>query len=235
MEFLRPIVFRESWDHFDFGDLGITLRLIRSFVVTKFSAAIDKIRWRLHSRSFVRGAHPRIVSKILGSTKPGKNLLFICRGNICRSPLAEYIAKRELPDCTVSSAGFYPKTGRSSPVNMQRAASNIGVDLAAHRSRQITAGMVECADLILIMDRNNYRAMLDAFPAAQSKVTFLGLFASEPAIEICDPYDLPVKEATAISRIIEDATTNLAALLKPQPESPVAVAEAEADSALEKR
>jgi protein-tyrosine-phosphatase len=214
LEFLRPLLFAESWDHFDFGDLGITFRLIRSFVAKKFSAATAKIRWRIHSRNFVRKEHPRILAQIRDSTKEGKNILFVCRGNICRSPLAEYLLSRKLPTCVVSSAGFYPKSGRLSPANMQRAARLVGVDLGSHRSRQLTAELIDQADLVLIMDRHNLREILNRFPSAKSKMTFLGLFASTPAIEIQDPYSLPVEKATAICRIIEDAAANLSALLQ---------------------
>lgn len=83
-------------------------------------------------------------------------ILFVCSGNTCRSPLAEAVLKRMAEDAgrsdiEVSSAGTQawdgsPASDGSLLVGMER-----GLELSAHRSRQLTTEMLEEADLVLVM------------------------------------------------------------------------------------
>jgi protein-tyrosine-phosphatase len=84
------------------------------------------------------------------------NLLFVCSGNTCRSPLAEALARkiadrRGLEALNVSSAGTnawdnVPATDEALLVGMER-----GLDLTGHRSRKLTPAIVSEADLIFVM------------------------------------------------------------------------------------
>ena len=84
------------------------------------------------------------------------NILFVCSGNTCRSPLAEALAKRiavkrGLRDINVSSAGTnawdnVPATDEALLVGMER-----DVDLTGHRARKLTPAIVSEADLIFVM------------------------------------------------------------------------------------
>lgn len=84
------------------------------------------------------------------------NIVFVCSGNTCRSPMAEALAKqiaerRGLRDVNVSSAGTtawdnVPATDEALLVGMER-----GVDLTPHRSRKLTPAIVSEADLIFVM------------------------------------------------------------------------------------
>jgi protein-tyrosine-phosphatase len=83
-------------------------------------------------------------------------ILFVCSGNTCRSPLAEALLKRMAAeagraDIEVSSAGTQawdgsPASDGSLLVGMER-----GLELSAHRSRQLTTEMLQDADLVLVM------------------------------------------------------------------------------------
>ena len=84
------------------------------------------------------------------------NILFVCSGNTCRSPLAEALAKkiattRGMKDMNVSSAGTnawdnVPATDEALLVGMERE-----VDLTGHRARKLTQAIVSEADLIFVM------------------------------------------------------------------------------------
>src|SRR3954464_8627099 len=84
------------------------------------------------------------------------NLLFVCSGNTCRSPMAEALARkvaerRGIADVSVSSAGTnawdnIPATDEALLVGMER-----GVDLTGHRARKLTPEIVSEADLIFVM------------------------------------------------------------------------------------
>ncbi len=83
-------------------------------------------------------------------------ILFVCSGNTCRSPLAEAVLKRMAEDAgrgdiEVSSAGTQawdgsPASDGSMLVGMER-----GLELSAHRSRQLTTEMLEEADIVIVM------------------------------------------------------------------------------------
>ncbi|MDQ3870683.1 MAG: hypothetical protein M3301_03585, partial [Chloroflexota bacterium] len=71
-------------------------------------------------------------------------LAFVCLGNICRSPFAERLAAERLPDGRrTASAGYFPEEGRPSPGQAVTVAARLGVDLTRHRSRVLSAELVE--------------------------------------------------------------------------------------------
>ena len=91
------------------------------------------------------------------------NLVFVCTGNICRSPMAECIMKdlilnevdshgRYLP-IKVMSAGTHADNGNYASENTVIAAGRHGIDISFHRSRYLTDEIVNAADLILTMER----------------------------------------------------------------------------------
>lgn len=104
-----------------------------------------------------------------------QTVLFICLGNVCRSPYgARLLAARE-PRLTVESAGFIGPD-RPPPDNAQKVARARGVDHADHRSRLITSDLLEAADVIMLFDRFHV-ARLHAFGGAPpGRVFWLGDF-----------------------------------------------------------
>lgn len=145
-----------------------------------------------------------------------KTILFVCHGNIARSPFAEHLwnerRKNGLP--TAISAGTLEVHGRPTPVTLQPLMKDFGVDLATHRSRTITKVMVDEADVIVVMDRGNARAVREAFPSAQSKLLFLGLFSGEKEIEIIDPIKLSAPEVRSVFQKIQRSVDGLIAALE---------------------
>jgi len=84
------------------------------------------------------------------------NLLFVCTGNTCRSPLAEGIARAELrrrgwANVQVRSAGVSAHAGAPASAEAVTVAGRQGVDLSAHASQPLTPALVEWADVVLTM------------------------------------------------------------------------------------
>jgi protein-tyrosine phosphatase len=124
-----------------------------------------------------------------------KNLLFVCAGNICRSPVAEYVVRSELAragaDVVVASAGTGPwHVGKPADTRAQSSAAGHGYDLSAHRARQVQREDLARYDLVLAMDQHNLDELLARCP--QQYISRLGLFLPFVGIdaprEVPDPY-----------------------------------------------
>jgi protein-tyrosine phosphatase len=153
-----------------------------------------------------RRAHARTLQSFRDAGKPPQKILFLCYGNICRSPVAEKLGQRLLPGAMVTSAGFYPEENRHSPANVQRAAQALGLDLSSWASRRVSKKMVNAADLIVLHDLKNFRDFRREFPNDLHKVVLLGMLLDPPQNDITDPYDKPDGETLEILRQIEAAT-----------------------------
>lgn len=104
-----------------------------------------------------------------------KRILIVCMGNICRSPVAEYLLRQRVGSraIEVDSAGLGALVGSSmDPVALQLLAED-GVDGSMHRSRQLTPAMLRLADLVLGMEKNHVDAMIQLAPEARGKVYLL--------------------------------------------------------------
>jgi len=209
-EYLLPLTLNESWDFFDPRDFGVTAQSIAQVFRKNFGTLFRAVASRAEKALLTR-SQARYVQHL--RLRPPQSVLVLCHGNICRSPFSAALLKRLAPDLRVASAGFYPKDNRSSPDFMQRAAREFSVDLSGHRSQRVTAEIVAEYDLVVIMDRRNYRHLKQEFPAALSKTVFLGMLDTPPHLETADPYDLPYDEAVAVCAELEGATSNLAGLL----------------------
>src|SRR2546422_5323917 len=104
-----------------------------------------------------------------------KNVLFVCTGNVCRSPMAEGIfrhAIRGRGNYNVLSAGLGAMNGQwPSPYAVQ-AVAELGIDISGQRSRMLTADLVHEADYIFGMTHSHVDTILLLYPQAAEK-TFL--------------------------------------------------------------
>ncbi len=124
-------------------------------------------------------------------------ILFVCLGNICRSPTAEGVlrdlAARTAPGLTleIDSAGTGDyHVGEPPDLRSQRAAQRRGLDIASLRARQVQDGDFHRFDLILAMDRDNLRHLERMRPAgAPAQLRLFMEYADRPAgLEVPDPY-----------------------------------------------
>jgi len=119
----------------------------------------------------VRTAHPtlrRRARAALEGAPPVGRILFVCLGNVCRSPYAEYrmrelLAERGSSDAlTVESAGFI-KPGRGSPERAVEVASERGLDLTGHVSRVLETCSVDRRTLVVVMEPGQVKGVRQAF------------------------------------------------------------------------
>lgn len=117
-----------------------------------------------------------------------KQILTVCTGNICRSPLAQVLLEKMLPGVTVSSAGLGALVGAGADPLAVEVAADQGLDLTAHRARQLAAWMCQQADLILVMEQSQKADLERQCPWVRGKVFRLGAWS---AFDIADPYRRP--------------------------------------------
>lgn len=84
------------------------------------------------------------------------NILCVCTGNMCRSPMLEYLLKQELPkhgihDAVVTGAGTDTVDGSAATDHSITVMKEIGIDISAHRSRQMTHAIAEENDVFVVM------------------------------------------------------------------------------------
>ncbi|MDD5277280.1 MAG: low molecular weight phosphotyrosine protein phosphatase [Methylovulum sp.] len=124
-------------------------------------------------------------------------VLFVCMGNICRSPtaegvFAELVKRRGLAHFfSIDSAGTHAyHIGEAPDLRAQKAALERGVALADIRSRKVKQGDFEDFDFVLAMDGDNYAILIDACPEAhKGKVRYFLDYAPHlSAREVPDPY-----------------------------------------------
>ncbi len=108
-----------------------------------------------------------------------KTVLFVCTGNICRSPMAEGLfrhATRGRTDCRVMSAGVGALEGQPPSPHAVRALKELGIDISQQRSRMLTSELVDEADYIFGMTHSHVDSVNLLFPQAAEKMFLLREF-----------------------------------------------------------
>ena len=173
---------------------GITERVRAAVTDPRVRASLRRVRYLPD-----RLAHPlrrRAALQALATARP-ESVLFVCHGNIFRSPYAEHAFRAALPEMLrrrirVESGGFVGP-GRGSPAAAVDLAARRGLDLSAHRSSLLTPVRVAAAQLIVVMEPAQQRAICRRFARPRSSVLVLGDLDPEP-IEtrtVRDPWGRP--------------------------------------------
>ena len=103
-----------------------------------------------------------------------KNVLFICTGNVCRSPMAEGLLRRMAGDgVEVCSAGLGAGRGQPPSAHAIEVLKNEGVDISGIRSQPVSAGLLERADHIFTMTQDHLDMLLLLFPEMAPKARLL--------------------------------------------------------------
>ena len=162
------------------------------------------------------------VLQRLGRRPQTQHVLVMCYGNICRSPFAAARLAHLLAPLgvRVSSAGLHGPD-RPTPREGREAARARGVDLDAHRSRLVTDALVRDADVIVVMDALQARAIVSRFGGRAEQIVWLGDLDSKPiqTRRIHDPERQSVTVFAEVYERIERCVTAMAAALGAVPRS----------------
>jgi len=137
------------------------------------------------------------VDSVTAQAAP-KKILFVCSGNLCRSFMAERVfralsRRAGRSDLQASSAGLLDLGGAEADPHAAAILRAKGVDASGHRSRTLSAGMVEAADWVLVMEEAQRDEVLSRHPVAGGKVRLLKSFAAQAdgaGLDIRDPYGM---------------------------------------------
>lgn len=146
-----------------------------------------------------------------------QRILFVCLGNICRSPSAEAVTRALAAaagrDLTLDSAGTSGwHIGDPPHPPMVAAARAAGYDLSPLRARQVGAADFTAFDLIVAMDRDNLAALHASAPeAATARLALMTDFAETAATDVPDPYY--TQDFAGVLRLIETCAEGLLAQL----------------------
>lgn len=146
-----------------------------------------------------------------------KRVLFVCLGNICRSPTAHGVFLHKVIDAglqaqiEIDSAGTAAwHTGKSPDERSQASAARRGYDLSALRARQVCEADFYRFDYILAMDRANMDSLAEIAPNdASATVSLLLNFGSSTIEEVPDPYYGGDDGFNAVLDLVEDASEGL--------------------------
>lgn len=117
-----------------------------------------------------------------------RRVLVVCLGNICRSPIAEFVLRKRLEgrDVIVESAGIAATDGaRIDPLALA-VLERHGIDADAHVARRLDKSMIDAADLVLVMERSQLEFIQARLPSATGKTFLLGKW--QGGFEIPDPF-----------------------------------------------
>ncbi len=127
--------------------------------------------WNIYGRKL---SNPKLNGSV-------HSILFICKGNICRSPFAEYLTKKitEVNKLSIASAGLHVTQAIPSPEEAIISANTFGVDLSKHSSQEVDELSMSFLDIILTMEASHFCALKKRYPAYKDKVFLLPLFDSQ--------------------------------------------------------
>ncbi|WP_201620019.1 low molecular weight protein-tyrosine-phosphatase [Psychrobacter maritimus] len=113
------------------------------------------------------------------------NILVVCVGNICRSPMAEALLKQRYPDKAIDSAGVGALVGHPADPAALEIMTERQLDITNHMAKQIDENLAKKADLIFTMSDSQTKWIEERWPFCRGKTFKLGHWQDK---DIADPY-----------------------------------------------
>jgi protein-tyrosine-phosphatase len=165
---------------------------LRHPLMRTLKAPLRSAWWRVRRR---RTENPPIPPGV-GS------ILFVCLGNICRSPFGAELAKQLLAergrsDIRCSSAGIRPSQDNRSPDEACEVSATYGIGLASHRPQELTRALMESHDMVIVMEWRQLAELQQTYPEQADRIFLLSLFddgarGGYERYNIADPFGQPV-------------------------------------------
>jgi protein-tyrosine phosphatase len=180
-----------------------------------------KARWRDLKTSLTSDppVNPALPGKV-------RTVLFVCLGNICRSPFAGALLARRLAergDATIVSvsAGLRTTQAKRSPAEACAAAVPYGVVLDSHVPQQLTPQMMADADMIVVMELAQFTQLRAMYPTLQHRIFLMSLWDSEASgayakYNIVDPFGQKIDAFHACYGRISRSVDRLLSVLRPR-------------------
>lgn len=167
---------------------------------------VELTRLRL---GLARSPRPLDPDRAVAALPQSPDVLFLCLGNICRSPFAERylrerLAERDVDRVSVESAGFIQEADRHSPGTARETAPEFGVRLDDHESTPVSTELLRRSDLVFVMDASDYATLSRQFSDSVQRAWFLEAFGGADGYEIGDPNGGDVEEFRAVYGKIAD-------------------------------
>jgi low molecular weight protein-tyrosine phosphatase len=144
-----------------------------------------------------------------------KRVVFVCHGNICRSPYAERRAATY--GLTTASFGLAAGTGGPADPSALRIAARRAIELAEHRACAAEDFEFQSGDLLVLMEPRQAWAMLRSLPALACQVTLLGLWSRPRRPHLHDPHRLSEAYWEQCFDVIDSAVRTIAERVHPSP------------------
>ena len=179
--------------------------VLRHPLVMRCKRVVRDLRWRVSGSRIELPALPPNV----------RSVLFVCLGNICRSPFAGRLAEDRYANLPITfrSAGIKASQSDRSPDNACEAAAAFGVSLQSHRPVAINRSLVDASDLIVAMEASQVVELRATYPDAANRITLLALYDERArgydryCIE--DPFMRPLSDFTHCFHRIDRAVSGL--------------------------
>lgn len=131
------------------------------------------------------------------------NILVVCVGNICRSPMAEALLKQRYPRKNIDSAGVGALVGHSADAAALEIIAKQKIDITSHVAKQIDENLAKTADIIFTMSDGQTKWIEERWPFCRGKTFKLGHWTNK---DIADPYK---HEMSAFETAYQDIVDSL--------------------------